>query len=329
MKRKYLALLFLLGLISLLSLIVGPKFIPPKEILLSFLSRELTREQILARRIVLNVRFPRLLLSILAGANLGMVGASLQGILLNPLADPYILGVASGASFGTALPLALGLRNMELIPIFSFGGALVAIFAVYSLASFKGRIPKDTLLLAGVIVGFFFSSLVMLTMVLGGKELHSIVYMLMGHLGRVFHRELIIPLLVFAIVSVVVFIMNHLHGRELNILSLGEERAAELGVESEKLKKKIFFFSSLSVGITVALCGQIGFVGLVIPHIGRLLFGSDHRVLIPCSLLLGATLLIIADMIVRPILPEIPVGVVTALFGVPFFAYLLRKRMSE
>lgn len=326
MKRKYLILVVLLGLISILSLEVGPVFIPPQKVLLSFLSRE----ESLARRIVFDLRFPRLLLSILAGANLGMVGASLQGILLNPLADPYILGVASGASFGTALPLALGLKNMELIPIFSFAGALVAIFVVYSLSSFKGRIPKDTLLLAGVLVGFFFSSLVMLTMVLGGKELHSIVYMLMGHLGVVFHRGLIIPLVVFGIISVVVFIVSHLHGRELNILSLGEERAAELGVESERLKKTIFFTSSLSIGVTVALCGQIGFVGLVIPHIGRLLFGPDHRVLIPSSLLLGATLLILADMVARSIAPfEIPVGIITSLFGVPFFAYLLRKRMSE
>jgi iron complex transport system permease protein len=219
---------------------------------------------------------------------------------------------------------------MQIIPLFSFAGALIAIFAVYSLASFKGRIPKDTLLLAGVLVGFFFSALVMLTMVLGGRELHSIVYMLMGHLGVVFHRRLIIPFTIFAVVSVLVFIVSYVHGRELNILSLGEERAVELGVESEKLKKTVFLVSSLSIGVTVAFCGQIGFVGLVIPHIGRLLFGPDHRILIPSSLLLGATLLIIADMVARSVAPfEIPVGVVTALFGVPFFAYLLRKRMSE
>lgn len=326
MKRRYSILILLLGLISLLSLAVGPVFILPQKVLLAFFSREET----FVRRIVFDLRFPRLMLSILAGANLGMVGAALQGILLNPLADPYILGVASGASFGTALALVSGLRNMEIIPLFSFAGALVAIFAVYSLASFKGRIPKDTLLLAGVLVGFFFSSLVMLTMVLGGKELHSIVYMLMGYLGVVFHRKLIIPFVIFAVVSVVVFVVSYFHGRELNILSLGEERAAELGVESERLKKTVFFVSSLSIGVTVAFCGQIGFVGLVIPHIGRLLFGSDHRILIPCSLLLGATLLIAADMVARSIAPfEIPVGVVTALFGVPFFAYLLRKRMSE
>ncbi len=326
MKRRYLILVLLLGFISLLSLGVGPVFIPPQKVILSLFSREET----FARRIVFDLRFPRLMLSILAGANLGMVGASLQGILLNPLADPYILGVASGASFGTALPLALGIRNMEIIPLFSFAGALVAIFAVYSMASFKGRIPKDTLLLAGVLVGFFFSSLVMLTMVLGGKELHSIVYMLMGYLGVVFHHRLIIPFVIFAFVSVVVFAINYFHARELNILSLGEERAAELGVESEKLKKTVFFVSSLSIGVTVAFCGQIGFVGLVIPHIGRLLFGSDHRILIPCSLLLGASLLIVADMVARSVAPfEIPVGVVTALFGVPFFAYLLRTRMRE
>lgn len=326
MKRKYLLLLLLLLVISLLSLAVGPVFIPPKNILLSLISREET----VARRIVFDLRMPRLFLSILAGANLGMVGASLQGILLNPLADPYILGVASGASLGAAIPLALGVNSMELIPIFSFAGALVAIFLVYALASFKGRIPKDTLLLAGVLVGFFFSSLVMLTMVVGGKELHNIVYMLMGHLGVVFHRGLLIPLVVFACVTVAVFMISRLHGRELNILSLGEERAAELGVESEKLKRSIFISSSLSIGVTVALCGQIGFVGLVIPHIGRLLFGPDHRVLIPCSFLLGATLLIVADMFARSIAPfEIPVGVITSLFGVPFFAYLLRKRMSE
>jgi len=325
-KRRYLTLVLLLVLISILSLAVGPVFLPPQKTVLSLFSKDET----FVRRIVFDLRFPRLMVSILAGANLGMVGATLQGILLNPLADPYILGVASGACFGTALPLALGLRNMEIIPLFSFAGALVAIFAVYSLASFKGRIPKDTLLLAGVLVGFFFSALVMLTMVLGGRELHNIVYMLMGHLGVVFHRGLIIPFTIFAAVSILVFIVSYVHGRELNILSLGEERAAELGVESEKLKKMVFLVSSLSIGVTVAFCGQIGFVGLVIPHIGRLLFGPDHRILIPSSLLLGATLLIVADMVARSVAPfEIPVGVVTALFGVPFFAYLLRKRMSE
>jgi iron complex transport system permease protein len=325
-KRKYFVLIALLGLVSLVSLTVGPVFLPPQKVLLSVFSKQ----ESLARRIVLDLRFPRLMLSILVGANLGMVGASLQGILLNPLADPYILGVASGASFGAALALALGLGNVVMIPLFSFAGALVAIFAVYSLASVRGRIPKDTLLLAGVLVGFFFSALVMLTMVLGGKELHSIVYMLMGHLGVVFHRRLIIPFAIFGVVSGIVFAAGRFYGRELNILSLGEERAAELGVESEKLKKTIFFLSSLSIGVTVAFCGQIGFVGLVIPHIARLLFGPDHRVLIPCSFLLGATLLVVADMIARSIAPfEIPVGVITALFGVPFFAYLLRKRMSE
>jgi iron complex transport system permease protein len=288
----------------------------------------LSRGDDLARSIVLNLRLPRLALSVLAGANLGMIGASLQGILLNPLADPYILGVASGASFGAALSLALGLPPFA-TPIFSFAGALVAIFGVYSLSSYKGRIPKDTLLLAGVLVGFFFSALVMLTMVLAGEEIHRIVYMLMGHLGVVFHGSPLLPLVLFAAVSVLVFIVNLLHARELNVLSLGDERAAELGVESERLKKTVFLSSSVSIGVTVALCGQIGFIGLVVPHIARLLFGPDHRILLPCSLLLGASLLLVADMVARMTVPEMPVGVVTALFGVPFFAYLLRRRMSE
>ena len=279
------------------------------------------------RDILLYIRIPRVILGIFAGSSLGIVGAAFQGILRNPLADPYILGTSGGACVGGALAIIIG--NLP-IPAFAFIGAIVAILLVYRLASFKGRIPQDTLLLSGVIVGTFTFSIVMLIMSLGGKSLEDILYLLMGHLGVVFDRNRVISfglVLFFAILS---SSLIYAHAREFNILASGEEEALTLGVEVERLKKIVFILGSLIVGLTVSFCGAIGFIGLVVPHITRLIVGPDHRILIPVSALIGAILIIVADIFARSVAPfEIPVGVITALFGVPFFAYLLRKRKAS
>lgn len=278
------------------------------------------------RDILLYIRIPRVILGIFAGSSLGIVGAAFQGILRNPLADPYILGTSGGACVGGALAIIIG--NLP-VPAFAFIGAIVAILLVYRLASFRGRIPQDTLLLSGVIVGTFTFSIVMLIMSLGGKSLEDILYLLMGHLGVVFDKNRVISLgfvLFFAILS---SSLIYAHAREFNILASGEEEALTLGVEVERLKKIVFILGSLLVGLTVSFCGAIGFIGLVVPHITRLIVGPDHRILIPVSALIGAILIIVADIFARSVAPfEIPVGVITALFGVPFFAYLLRKRKA-
>jgi iron complex transport system permease protein len=235
--------------------------------------------------------------------------------------------VSSGAAFGAALAVVLRIGSSLFTPIFGFLGAVLAIIAVYNLARSEGRIPKDTLLLSGVLVGFFFSALVMLLMVMAKSELHQITYLLMGNLGFIFGRRDIPLFIVFAVLAGGCGVLIYSRSREMNILSLGEEGARQLGVETERLKIMVFVTSSLVVGAVVAFCGAIGFVGLIVPHIARILVGPDHRRLIIGSVLLGGTLLLVADAIARTVAPvELPVGVITAIFGVPFFGYLLKRR---
>jgi len=314
MARRWWAELLLLSIllvvVAFLSMGVGPSWISPLRIL--------------------GVRLPRVVLGVFAGSSLALVGAALQGILQNPLADPYILGVSSGAAFGAALAVVLRLASSLLTPVFGFLGAILAIIAVYNLAKSNGRVPKDTLLLSGVLVGFFFSALVMLLMVMAKSELHEITYLLMGNLGFIFARSDIPLFAVFVLLVGVCGGVIYSRSREMNILSLGEEGAKQLGVETEKLKMMVFVTSSVVVGAVVAFCGAIGFVGLIVPHITRILVGPDHRRLIIASILLGGTLLLVADAAARTIAPvELPVGVITAIFGVPFFAYLLKRRKKQ
>jgi iron complex transport system permease protein len=275
---------------------------------------------------MVQVRLPRVILGIFAGSNLAIVGAALQGILLNPLADPYILGISSGAAFGAAFAIVLGISTSFTSPILGFLGALLSIYLVYHLARFDGRIPRDTLLLTGVLVGFFFSSLVTLTLVLRGEELRRITYLLMGNLGFIFTRTDLLLFGFFFALVLTCSVIIYSYSRELNLLTLGEEGAMQLGVEAESLKKILFLASAVSIGGVVAFCGAIGFVGLIVPHVTRILVGPDHRILLPASFLMGAIFVLIADTIARTVSPmELPVGVVTSLFGVPFFVYLLRK----
>ncbi len=190
--------------------------------------------------------------------------------------------------------------------------------------------PRDTLLLTGVLVGFFFSSLVTLTLVLRGEELRRITYLLMGNLGFIFTQRDLPLFFFFAGLVLICSFVIYAYSRELNLLALGEEGAMQMGVEAEALKKILFFASALSIGAVVAFCGAIGFVGLIVPHVTRILVGPDHRILLPASFLMGAIFVLLADAIARTVAPvELPVGVVTSLFGVPFFIYLLRKRKRE
>jgi len=278
-------------------------------------------------RVVIEIRLPRVLLALFAGISLAISGTAFQGVLRNPLADPYVLGVSSGAAFGASMAIVLKWPSTFSLPLFAFTGAVGTIFLVYSLAAFNGRIPSDVLLLSGVVVSAFFASLLMLVMAVSGRELHQIVYLLMGSLGTIPSKETIPLLLALLLVSLLCCGGIYLLARDLNLLSLGEEEAHHLGVEVESLKKTVFVIASLAVGSTVALCGAIGFVGLVVPHIARLVVGPGHRVLIPASAAIGGSLLLIADSIARTVFPfEIPVGVITAVFGVPFFIWLLRRR---
>jgi len=279
-------------------------------------------------QIPLFVRLPRVVLGIFAGGVLSLVGATLQGLLQNPLVDPYTLGVASGAAFGASVALLFGSGTNILVLLFSFIGALFTIILVYSIARIKGRITKTGLVLAGVIVSFLFSSLTMLSMVFSKKPLVQTLYLLMGHLGMVFTAKSLILFIVSALLTIIGSIYLFSYWRSLDILSTNEEAAESLGIDTRKVTQRIFAVSSLLVALVVSFTGAISFVGLIIPHIVRLVFGPNHRTLIPGSFLLGASVLLFADILSRTVAPiELPLSIVTALLGVPFFIYLLKTKL--
>lgn len=273
--------------------------------------------------VVIQLRLPRLILAIFAGAALGIVGSAFQGILRNPLADPYIIGVSGGACLGGTVSILAGIQPIQ---VFAFAGAVVTIFVVERLATISGRLEREALLLAGVVCGTLASSLVMLFMTIGGKSLNEMIYLLMGWLGVIWDKKLLIGFIISAVIVAIASFIIWLRSKELNILSLGEEEAISIGVDVERLKREIFILGSVIVGLVVSMCGAIAFIGLMVPHITRRLLGPDHRILIPGSAIMGAVLLVLSDMFARGIaVYELPVGVITSIFGVPFFLYLLRR----
>ena len=278
--------------------------------------------------IPLEIRLPRIILGIFAGGILALVGASLQGLLQNPLVDPYTLGIASGASLGAVIGFMFGRLGIFTIPFFSFIGALITILVVYNLARVKGKITKISLVLAGVIMSFLFSGLVMLFMVFSKRPLTEIIYLIMGRLSIIFTKESLILFIIICVISLPAMFYIFSKWRSLNILSMNEEVAESLGVDTQKMTKNIFIASSFLIAMVVSFTGAISFIGLCVPHIIRLIYGSDHYRVLPFSFLLGASLLLFTDLVARNIAPvELPLSVVTALFGVPFFIYLLKKKL--
>ena len=284
----------------------------------------------LAATVVLSLRLPRLLLAALAGASLAVAGVAFQALTRNPLADPAVLGVAGGAALGAVVGQIVGLEGTWLAMVglsaVAFAGALVAASAVYLIASSGGRLPIQTLLLAGVITGLFFSAAITLIISLVDlARLGGILHWLMGSLGAIGYR----PVVVMALGSAVGIGIVYAEARALNLLALGEESALQLGVEAERVKRTIFVAASLLTAVVVAHTGPIGFVGLIVPHGVRLTFGSDNRLLIPLAAGVGASFLVLADTVARVVVrpAELPVGVITAFCGAPFFVYLLRTRL--
>ena len=285
----------------------------------------------IALDIILQIRLPRVILGTVVGASLAISGAVFQGILRNPLADPYILGTSTGGALGATIGLFIGRYFLSLepviIPTFAFLGSFATVFVVYRLARIGGRIPRDSLVLAGIIVSAFLGSLIMFILSLSGRETHEILYILMGSLGVVFTSDTLLLLGIITILSIAGFLLIFIRANNLNLMALGEESAQSLGVDVEKEKILFFFAASIMTGAVVSMSGLIGFVGLIVPHIIRMAFGPDHRFLIPASGLAGGILLILSDTLARTIMvQEIPVGVITSMFGAPFFLYLLRKR---
>jgi iron complex transport system permease protein len=279
-------------------------------------------------RPVMNLRLLRLALGIVAGGVLAVVGGSLQGLLQNPLADPFTMGVASGAALGASLTLVLGRTAGAFAPVGGFAGALVTMLVVYALARVRGKVTVTGLVLAGVIMSFLFSSLVMLAMILGRRTLGEAVYMMMGHLGAVFTGTTAWLFAAVALLSVLGCAWLFSMSRSLDILSSGEEAAETLGVDTQRLTRTVFVTSSVLVGMVVSFTGAISFVGLVVPHLVRMLLGPEHRRVLPGSFVAGAGILLLSDVLARNVVPGgLPLSIVTALVGVPFFIYLLRSRL--
>ncbi|HEX7549548.1 MAG TPA: iron ABC transporter permease [Candidatus Methylomirabilis sp.] len=312
----------------LLSVMVGSVPIKPQEAIRALVKGGAGSDDAVAT-IVRKIRLPRALLAGIVGACLSLAGLGFQAISRNPLADPSILGVSSGASFGLMVAMLLGVAgptsNPAVTTLFAFAGALLAAALVYAIARVDGRLPMTTLLLSGVIVGLFFTSCVMLaTVLLAAAELQGVVFWLMGNLGPASTGSLGVLAVVLGI-GVVVLLRE---APRLNVLALGEEQALQLGVEAERVKRVVFVAASLITGAAISAAGSIGFVGLIVPHAARLLLGPDNRNLVPMSVLLGAAFLILADLGARTaaVATELPVGVITSFCGAPLFVYLLRRR---
>lgn len=320
--------LLLVAVILLSTMMGSAKIDPLHSMRILFLSLVGSRrgESETERTIILALRFPRVILAGLVGAGLSVSGTVFQALLRNPLADPYILGVSSGAAVGAIIAMMTGLGTFSLgIPLASSLGALSTILIVFYFGRQEGKIHPNTLLLAGVITSSFLSALIMFFISISQREeLRTIIFWLMGDFSGSNDETLWIT---FPYLSIGFFLI-YLHSRQLNMILLGEENAVQLGVNVERLKWVSYFLASLVTAASVSVCGLIGFVGLIVPHSVRLLFGPDHRLLLPCSALLGASFLIASDTIARTLLGpvELPVGVVTAAFGGPFFIYLLRTR---
>lgn len=281
--------------------------------------------------IIIQIRMPRILAGALVGAALAAAGVVYQGIFKNPMADPYVLGVSAGAAVGASLAIVLGigftLLGLSTVSISAFAGSLIAVFVVYNVSRVGSRVPVTMLLLSGIAVGIFLSAIVAVLQVIAGEKLHTIVFWLMGGFSYVEWKDVwaILPLICLGTVVI------YFYARDLNILALGEETAQHLGVDVEKVKKLLLVFGSLITASAVSISGLIGFIGLVIPHITRIMIGPDHRILLPTSIIVGAIFLVICDAVARVIVSpvELPVGVITALSGGPFFIYLLRKKKES
>jgi iron complex transport system permease protein len=280
------------------------------------------------RLILFRIRIPRALLGAVVGGALSAAGTALQALLRNPLAEPHIIGVSGGAALGGVIALVIGgttdASRAWLVPLGAFVGALATMALVYRLGAVRGRVQPYTLLLAGVVCNGFTGALIMfVNAVADFFQAHNILFWLMGSLATQSYR------LVAAIAAYVLAAVLWLfwHTRAFNALALGEEGAQQLGVNVQRTRRTAFVVSSFLVGAAVSVSGMIGFVGLIVPHVTRLLFGADYRLLLPASVVLGAAFLVVADTVARTVLGavEIPVGVVTALCGGPFFLYLLRR----
>jgi iron complex transport system permease protein len=281
--------------------------------------------------IVSNVRLPRILLSALIGVGLSIVGSTFQSMFRNPMADPYVLGISSGASAGATIAIVFGLGGivggLSIITLFAFLGAILTVVIVYNIARVGTRVTSLGLILAGIAVGLFLSSMVSLLMFFNRDDIEKIVMWIMGSVSAATWNRVGILAPVVILGSVIIMA----YARDLNAMSIGDETAKSLGIEVEKVKKILLTVSSLIVASCVSTSGVIGFVGLIVPHTIRLIVGSDQRAVLPFSAVTGAIFMVVCDTLARNLIPpsEIPVGTITSLFGAPFFIFMLYKNKKK
>lgn len=274
--------------------------------------------------IVREIRLPRVLLAMLVGAALAVSGTALQALLRNPLADPYVLGISSGAALGAIVALWIGGKIATASPLVAFAGALATMAWVYLLGRRAGRLASYTLVLAGVITASFLSAVILFVLtLLSTRDVRGIAFWLMGDLSLVTETQLrvLLPVVALGVLALYAF------AKDLNVMLLGEEEAAHLGVNVARVQTAVYLLASLLTGVAVSVSGAIGYLGLLVPHLGRMVVGNDHRTLLPTAALGGAIVLVLSDTLARTVVApaELPVGAVTAVAGAPVFIYLLRR----
>jgi iron complex transport system permease protein len=306
----------------ILSISAGAVKIPLREILNIFFGGGSET----SRTIILNLRLPRVIESAVVGMGLSVVGAFFQGLLRNPMADPYVLGISSGAAFGATIAIILGLGIFGL-SFMAFVTSLITVFFVYTISRTGTRVSMTTMLLAGIAISAFMSAIISLMMLLNHDEFSRIVFWTMGGFSLINWNSVVFSTPIIIIGSFMMYVFS----RDVNAILTGEEVAEHLGVNTELVKKIILVTGSLVTATAVSVGGIIGFVGLIVPHISRLIVGPDNRVLVPFSAISGAIFLTFADLLARVILKpmEIPIGIITAAFGGPFFLYLLIKSKQK
>jgi iron complex transport system permease protein len=281
--------------------------------------------------IISQIRIPRIFLSIFVGIALASAGVIFQGLFRNPMADPFVIGVSAGAALGATIGLVfvkdIGLLNISTTTIFALFGALATTFLVYGISRIKGKVSVITLLLSGIALSAMLSAMTYLIMIFKTHDMAKIVFWIMGGFTSASWSNFII----LAPVVTTLVIISGFFMRDLNIISLGDERAVQLGVQVDRVKKTLLVLASLIAAAAVSMSGIIGFVGLITPHILRLLVGPDHKILYPTSAVAGGIVLLMSDTLARTVLMprEIPVGIITSVIGVPFFLYLLVKSKRQ
>ena len=322
-------LLFVLFVVVVISLRMGAYPISIRDIVMTLFNGAMGRKDEIPSEfwlVVFGLRLPRIALGIVVGAALSTAGAGFQALLRNPLADPYVLGVSSGAALGAILSLIAAPHTPGAIQAAAFAGAAATIAAVYFLGRRGGQLDSGTLLLAGIVTASFLSAVIMFLMTtLSGRDLRGMAFWLMGDLATppaIDSRWLYLVLLV-AIGSI------YTTSSDLNLILTGEQEARHLGVNVNRVKLVVYVAASVLTGLAVSVSGAIGYVGLLVPHVMRMLFGTDYRMLIPTSAIGGAIIIVVADTLARTVVAptELPVGAMTAIAGAPVFIYLMRRRV--